>query len=1553
MAEISSFSKLIEGNEGRRAFSYTDSVGKATVGVGYNLDQPGAREEIEDLGINYSFLRRGDIDLEPRHQDTLRDRYIGRALNTVAESLPTFDSLSGGRQAAVVDMAYQLGPGGFKSFNRMITAISIGDFEEAARQIEDSKYWREDAPARARRSAEAMRTGIMVGFVRDEEPLPLEPAVDAALRGNPEEVAKARDTARRLGIDTSFVLSAPQVASNESLKLTLDELFQNAPVTQEWAQQIGNLDIGVDDIANLTEFESTADGLTALGAAGRGMNILFGLVSRFAEATGELTGSERLEAFGQKQAEKFNAKVETIGGGVSIFDVFDGKTSFGEWLKTGGIETAVLGLPVIGLGIGGAIVGAPVLLTAAAAGFVGMVLGVGSVQENIKEIDKDVEAPGTAFGFGAAVGALDAIPGLRLGSIIRRAFGEKVAEKVAKSVAMRIAVEAGKSAGIEAITEGVQETLETIGAAVGTKTKVDMRNLSHAIVEGMFRGFFFGFGTGGGTQTAVEIKSAIQKKGVLDKLNETHKKSKVRQREPVAAANHAASVLRGVGAETVTVEALALMKAAQARADETNTNAIDVLTKLGVLDQMEEDLLNDTPIEITAQAFSEIFLGTEAYTTLANDTAIGQGTTVNQAVKPVLSAVARVEKKAREEPSKLAAEALATIEEMAARPAQAGEVFTAASEEVQTFITEGLGRRKPKAPKRPPRKVSDIAKVLKAITRKVKPKIQAGRPVGKFEPESQEVLSEINRIARLTQKEARAELEKNEGLTVDEQKGELLTEIGRLTGFTSKDAQAELKKRQVLPIDEQDELTNRVLGIVAGGGRVTPEAAESTLREVELIRTLGLDAGRARADARAARANKDVKTFLEPLLTQRDKFPINPNAWQNKLRTLQKVAEWANTGLTSGWQELLNLVADIKGFNGQPLINKLMITDQIQEAKRLIWESEQELDARGMKAYGLSDVTQLKAKRQENNQTEVVNSSFVNANGTTVHLNYTISELQQFWAEMQDPALEERYLANDGNAYTKEMVDTLLEKLSSKDELYAQAMVDQLKAMHPIINETYTKLTGVNLPLLPGYIPVRTETGQTPGQEFADMIGTVDIAGIGELDLFSTDIEFRTGVPGATKKRTAIGAIQKRNIESSVGGWIFEMSHFAKTAERANHIRNVVRNKAFRQAMTEAWGEKLLREFDSFVQEFSIGHTRGARGVESYIANVNKMFTKSVLFFNPLTGLKQLASTTAMYEGKPAGFLTKKAVQFYKNRKVNAQWMWDNSVSLRTRGASVDVDLANLSESKRLLKPVAPGVNRWIDRWGAVFIRLGDREAFVALGYARVKHDIEVLGLSQEQAFRNFDRMVNSTQQSADADRLSTLQRGGPWGRAMSMFMTAKNSLFRAEMRAWRGLLRGKISKGEFTKLMAIHHFAIPTMIQFLANGFKWDNDRQLLAMGLGSMVNYMIFGQLMWQIGTNMFTDDGGPFYKPEIPLLSIVWDLGSGIVNLGGDIEDDTYEGFWDIAENLGHFFGKPIGKIHDVWDGIWAAADGEVGDATKIILGVSPTELKKSDKKKGPTF
>ena len=127
----------IKQHEGKSNLPYRDSVGRLTIGYGHNLENKPLPDDVLELVLQH--------DVED-------------AITEARSALLYFDSLNASRQEVVVEMVFNLGLNGFKSFKKMLRALRNRDFTIAATEMLDSR-WHEQVGDRAEELAERMRGG--------------------------------------------------------------------------------------------------------------------------------------------------------------------------------------------------------------------------------------------------------------------------------------------------------------------------------------------------------------------------------------------------------------------------------------------------------------------------------------------------------------------------------------------------------------------------------------------------------------------------------------------------------------------------------------------------------------------------------------------------------------------------------------------------------------------------------------------------------------------------------------------------------------------------------------------------------------------------------------------------------------------------------------------------------------------------------------------------------------------------------------------------------------------------------------------------------------------------------------------------------------------------------------------------------------------------------------------------------------------------------------------------------------------------------------------------
>jgi len=123
-------------HEGLRLKPYVDTVGKVTIGIGHNLT---------DKGITYE---RAIQIFEDDLQECLLD----------LQTFVWWDILDEIRKKVIIDMRFNLGAAGLRTFKNTLKAVSEGKYELASELMMKSK-WAKQVKGRAVRLSNMMKTG--------------------------------------------------------------------------------------------------------------------------------------------------------------------------------------------------------------------------------------------------------------------------------------------------------------------------------------------------------------------------------------------------------------------------------------------------------------------------------------------------------------------------------------------------------------------------------------------------------------------------------------------------------------------------------------------------------------------------------------------------------------------------------------------------------------------------------------------------------------------------------------------------------------------------------------------------------------------------------------------------------------------------------------------------------------------------------------------------------------------------------------------------------------------------------------------------------------------------------------------------------------------------------------------------------------------------------------------------------------------------------------------------------------------------------------------------
>ena len=135
---METLSARIKAHEGLRLKPYLDTEGHLTIGYGRCLDK---------IGISHA------------EAELLLKADIARAIDDFYRlPIPIIQNCNANRRRILCEMIFNLGLHGVLGFQKMLSAIERGNYNEAAVQMVDSR-WAEQVGIRAKLMAQTMREG--------------------------------------------------------------------------------------------------------------------------------------------------------------------------------------------------------------------------------------------------------------------------------------------------------------------------------------------------------------------------------------------------------------------------------------------------------------------------------------------------------------------------------------------------------------------------------------------------------------------------------------------------------------------------------------------------------------------------------------------------------------------------------------------------------------------------------------------------------------------------------------------------------------------------------------------------------------------------------------------------------------------------------------------------------------------------------------------------------------------------------------------------------------------------------------------------------------------------------------------------------------------------------------------------------------------------------------------------------------------------------------------------------------------------------------------------
>jgi len=786
----------------------------------------------------------------------------------------------------------------------------------------------------------------------------------------------------------------------------------------------------------------------------------------------------------------------------------------------------------------------------------------------------------------------------------------------------------------------------------------------------------------------------------------------------------------------------------------------------------------------------------------------------------------------------------------------------------------------------------NIKSSIKKSLSKTKVKNQSGKPVGKFGPEGQVLLDKLRAISKLSAENAKLALQsKREGFAD-------LAKSGRLPSYESS-------------------LESSLLSLIAESSDTSLSEMTSLKKDIDQIMLKGRTDREAKILAKKAKTDK-IKSGINSLISEGKNLDLEESStFKDFFKSAKGFQAWVNYA----WGDIIDSLLPPSKTNSElkeVIVKEMNISQEIQREKGIVRKKREAFIDLAKESFGISKEGQLNNKFLQDSKQKTL-GVFLNANNKQVRLRYSKAQARKFWMELQDPTLKKTITSKNGMAFTPEMISaiTSASMLESGDIAFARGQLRLYKEFYPEINKVYSNVYHVDLINIKNYSPISRvvdkELDSNAGEFMQEIFTRLSVA------------------PGSLKSRVnSLGELRKSSDTEVYQKHITEMAHFIAMQEKIQQVQSVFADKDVRKNIEIKAGASILELIDDTVDSFVRNGSQKSNRLGTFLNYLNRSFALSVLGGKTALAAKQMTSTLAYWDGMSAKEFASGVADFAKNPKKAIEIL-NKSELVKARGVP-EFDLTKVGKTNQF-KGLAIK-NKFVNTM-LLPVKFGDKGAILIGGWAYYKNQINK-GKTHDQALKAFEDFTSKTQQSTDLDQITALQRMGPFGKAMTMFMSAPNAYYRAEVRAIRQFKRGEISGKEFGKKLFIYHVLLPATFQFVANGFTFDEDDQLVAVLTGPLNGFFILGDLANNFIREIFTGDS--YSQSALNAFKFAREIKSGmaeIVKSGADT-DEVLEGLLDIVTGVGRVSSLPVDQAKNIAEGIDNVNSGKVVRGTMRFAG-----------------
>jgi hypothetical protein len=533
----------------------------------------------------------------------------------------------------------------------------------------------------------------------------------------------------------------------------------------------------------------------------------------------------------------------------------------------------------------------------------------------------------------------------------------------------------------------------------------------------------------------------------------------------------------------------------------------------------------------------------------------------------------------------------------------------------------------------------------------------------------------------------------------------------------------------------------------------------------------------------------------------------------------------------------------------------------------------------------------------------------------------------------------------DGEGWTLEQVQPVLESLTESDWLAVQQMWDFIDSYRPEIAAkerrlygkepewvkpvpfTVRTVDGKEVSLQGGYYPIKYDPVAS------DRVATVDAAEEAKRDL-------QGAYTAATTRRSFVKARAKEvvdrpllyTLDAAFSG-VNDVIHDLAWHEWLISTNRLLRDVKFANAVRETRGPEFLKQLRDWTKDNATGGRGQQVAGESVLSWLRQGISASGLGFNINSAALQITGFNQSIVRVGAKYIGQGITQFATSPFDSAKMVAEKSQFMAERGRTQFREINEIKNRVRGQTEISRRVFA-----GTYFLMMNMQRSVDIPTWLGAYQKALDAGKNDATAVALADQAVRDSQGSGLVSDLAAVERGGPAMKLFTVFYSYMNTVYNmAAVQTMTARGRGKLA-ADYAMLFVVPvvlGYAIKSLLQPNTDDEEFDPEalaRKLAAEELSYMMGTMIIARefggaaqlLTGAEGVRM--GYGGP---AGLRAIGEVY----GLATQAGQLEFDR--AFRRSAVNtLGAFTGLPAAQINRTIDGIEAVVEGEVEGVGAVV-------------------